>query len=108
MKIVSMKHTMSPSLKNSCPLKIQCCAIYRLCLKQYLIKYVCNIQTVTKVFTSSYTVIADPSFCCARQRMIVGCDGPVTVLHDVPQENIVVSIESSRYSMVGLDVSEDE
>ena len=55
-----------------------------------------------------YTVIADPSLCCARQRMIVGCDGPVAVVHDVPQEDVVVSIESSRCSVVGLDGPEDE
>ena len=34
--------------------------------------------------------------------MIVDCDGPVIALHDIPQENIVVSIQSSRHNVVGL------
>ena len=64
---------------------------------------VCLQHSNSKVFTSSSTLLADPSVCCARQRMIVGCDGPVIVVHDVPQEDIVVSVESSRHSVVGLD-----
>ena len=40
--------------------------------------------------------------------MIVDCDGPVIVLHDIPQENIVVSIQSSRHNVVGLHEGEDK